>query len=236
MSDSDSAARSRAFYRHLGPTGLAIRTTPAWDRQILDALVEFLPASGRVLDVGCGYGRVAVPLAQRGYNVTGLDVAPNLLRAARRDAAAAGASVRFDRGSMTAMPYEDASFDAVVSIWSAFAELLEPDEQVAALHEMGRVLRPGGSGVIDLPTFAPATDDDVASGRRRGTGHRIRVEPVAGQLLQQYEHDAVSLGGAAAAAGLEWWRVAHRTWAGRERQLLRFGHREPPTMATTLAP
>jgi SAM-dependent methyltransferase len=52
-SDTD---RSRAFYRALGPAGLAIRTKPEWDALIVREVVRLLPASGRVLDVGCGYG------------------------------------------------------------------------------------------------------------------------------------------------------------------------------------
>ena len=96
-----SAARSRAFYRRLGPAGLAIRTKPEWDARIVAQLLELLPRSGRVLDVGCGYGRIAVPLARAGFAVTGLDVSPNLLRAARREAASHGVAVRLDLGSMT---------------------------------------------------------------------------------------------------------------------------------------
>jgi ubiquinone/menaquinone biosynthesis C-methylase UbiE len=144
----DSAGRSRAFYRALGPTGLAIRTTPDWDARILDAVLALLPPNGHVLDVGCGYGRIAIPLAERGYSVVGLDISPNLLRAARREAGRRGVSVPFNLGSMTAMPYPDAAFDAVISLWTAFYEVLLESEQVAALSEMRRVLRPGGVGII----------------------------------------------------------------------------------------
>src|SRR5206468_825627 len=81
---ASSAQRSRAFYRALGATGLAIRTKPEWDRRAVEDLRGAIPASGRVLDVGCGYGRIALPLAELGYDVTGIDIAPNLIRSARR--------------------------------------------------------------------------------------------------------------------------------------------------------
>jgi len=83
-----SAERSRAFYRALGPAGLAIRTRPEWDAQVVAAVREFLPAAGRILDVGCGYGRIAIPLVELGYEVTGIDISRALLRAARREARA----------------------------------------------------------------------------------------------------------------------------------------------------
>ena len=104
-----SAARSRAFYRRLGPAGLAIRTKPEWDARIVAQLLELLPRAGRVLDVGCGYGRIAVPLARAGFDVTGLDIAPNLVRAARREAARRGVALTLDVGSMTSLPIRTAA-------------------------------------------------------------------------------------------------------------------------------
>ena len=220
---SGSAARSRAFYRALGATGLAIRTKPEWDEQILAALLELLPPAGRVLDVGCGYGRVAIPLARLGYEVTGFDVSRNLLRAARREARRRGLAIRFDEGSMTAMPYDAGTFDAVVCLWTAFHELLEEAEQVAALGEMFRVLRPGGRGVIDGPGYAPATDEEIASGVRRGPDHRVVSSIIAGRRMEYVAHDPGSFGRLANAAGIGRWQVIVRDWAGRDRQILLFG-------------
>jgi SAM-dependent methyltransferase len=220
--DSGSAERSRAFYRALGASGLAIRTKPEWDEQIVGALLELLPPAGRVLDVGCGYGRIAIPLAGLGYEVTGFDVSRNLLRAARRDARARGLAVRFDEGSMTILPYEAGSFDAVICLWTAFHELLEEAEQVAALGEMFRVLRPGGRGVIDGPAYAPATDAEIASGARRGPDHGVVSSIVAGHRMSYVAHDPGSFERLANAAGIGRWQVVVRDWAGRDRQLMLF--------------
>jgi ubiquinone/menaquinone biosynthesis C-methylase UbiE len=211
-----SADRTRALYRHLGAAGLASRTKPEWDAAIVDAVVALLPPSGDVLDVGCGYGRIAIPLARRGYRVTGLDLSRTLLRAARRDARAANLVIRFDEGSMTALPYPDAAFDACVCLWSAFNELLEPSEQVQALAEMRRVLRPGGPGIVEGPVPEPATRDDPV-----GTS-RIASDTILGRTQLRYVHDETTLTNAARAAGLSEIRVDVRRWAGRERQILRF--------------
>jgi SAM-dependent methyltransferase len=220
---SPSALRSREFYRRLGAAGLAIRTKPEWDRQTLRDLRELIPASGRVLDVGCGYGRMAIPLAELGYEVTGIDIAPGLLRTARRDAARHGVSIRLDEGSMTALPYAEATFDAVISLWSAFYELLEEAEQVEALTEMARVLRPGGIGVIEGPVFVEATPADIETGRRHGPGLRLVEDRISGHPTGHYVHDAASLLGLAGAAGVARAEVVERSWGGRLRQILTFG-------------
>lgn len=94
----------------------------------------------RVLDVACGSGQVALRLARAGAQVTGLDIAPNLIAQARASAAEQNIGIRFDEGDAEDLPYEDGSFDMVISIFGAmFAP--RPD-RVAA--EMRRVCRPGG--------------------------------------------------------------------------------------------
>lgn len=101
--------------------------------------LEF-PAGAQVLDVACGTGNVAIPLARRGARVTGVDIAPNLLAQARERAAAEGLQIWFDEGDAEQLPYPDATFDAVVTMFGAmFAP--QPELVVA---ECARVLKPGG--------------------------------------------------------------------------------------------
>ncbi len=99
-----------------------------------------LPAGAQVLDVACGTGNSAIPLARRGARVTGVDIAPNLLEQARQRAAAEGLEIGFDEGDAEQLPYPDATFDAVVTMFGAmFAP--QPELVVA---ECARVLKPGG--------------------------------------------------------------------------------------------
>ena len=94
----------------------------------------------RVLDVACGTGNTAIPLARLGAIVTGVDIAPNLLEEARARAAEEKLEIKFDEGDAEKLPYGDASFDAVVSMFGA---MFAPRPEMVA-SEFARVLRPGG--------------------------------------------------------------------------------------------
>jgi len=99
-----------------------------------------IPPGSDVLDVGCGAGQIALPMARAGVNVTGIDIATNLIAIARARAAQEGLPVRFDEGDAEDLPYPDASFDTVVSLIGAM--FAPRPERVAA--EFVRVCRPGG--------------------------------------------------------------------------------------------
>lgn len=94
----------------------------------------------RMLDVACGAGQIAIPAARAGVRVTGIDIAPNLIEQARARAQAEGVDVRFEEGDAEMLPYEDATFDLVVSLIGAM--FAPRPERVAA--ELTRVCRPGG--------------------------------------------------------------------------------------------
>ena len=103
----------------------------------------------RVLDVACGTGNLAIPAARRGARVTGLDIAPNLLVAARAAAEEAGVPARFDEGDAEDLPYAAGSFDIVLSM---FGVMFAPHPDVA-MSEMFRVAAPGGR--IALANWTP---------------------------------------------------------------------------------
>ena len=103
----------------------------------------------KVLDVGCGTGNLAIPAARAGAKVTGLDIAPNLLEQARQRASAEGVDASFDEGDAEQLPYGDAAFDIVMSMFGAM--FAPRPESVAA--ELVRVCRPGG--VIAMANWPP---------------------------------------------------------------------------------
>jgi SAM-dependent methyltransferase len=109
-------------------------------------IVELLaPKPGeRFLDLACGTGGVALVAALTGADVTGLDISADQLEKARVVAGEAGLSIRFDQGDAQALPYQDASFDAVAS---AFGIIFAPDHAKAA-GELARVCRAGARVAI----------------------------------------------------------------------------------------
>lgn len=98
-----------------------------------------------VLDLGCAGGFMAEAMAERGANVTGIDPAAAAVDAARRHARASGLRIGYDVGVGEALPYDDASFDAVVCV-----DVLEHVADLnRVLAEVARVLRPGGVFLYD---------------------------------------------------------------------------------------
>jgi SAM-dependent methyltransferase len=93
-----------------------------------------------VLDVACGTGNATLPAARTGARVTGLDFSPELLAVARERAADAMVEVEWVEGDATALPFEDDSFDRVIS---TFGHMFAP-EHAKTGSEMRRVCRPGG--------------------------------------------------------------------------------------------
>ncbi len=97
-----------------------------------------------VLDVACGTGNAAIRAAQAGGRVTGVDLTPELFEAGRRLAAEADVDIKWTEGDAEALPFEDESFDVVLSVLGV---MFAPRHEVAA-HELVRVLRPGGRMVL----------------------------------------------------------------------------------------
>jgi SAM-dependent methyltransferase len=105
--------------------------------------------SMRVLDVACGTGNAALPAASAGAAVTGLDLVPKLLEQGKAKADAAGLEIEWVEGDVEQLPFEDASFDRVLS---TFGHMFAPRHRRAA-DEMARVCRPGGA--IVTATWTP---------------------------------------------------------------------------------
>ncbi len=116
-----------------------------FSRFMESSAVEFLDRldvapGAELLDIGCGSGQLALIAARRGVRATGVDIAANAIAAARGRAQAEGLAARFDEGDAEALPYPDASFDVVASIFGA---MFAPRPELVAA-EMLRVCRPGG--------------------------------------------------------------------------------------------
>ena len=98
----------------------------------------------RVLDVGCGDGKLAVALRRRGATVVGIDVSPAMIEAARARARNDNSDISFLLASTDSMPFQPAHFDLAVAV----TVLCFVENAVPVFREIARVLRPGGRLVI----------------------------------------------------------------------------------------
>lgn len=108
-----------------------------------------IKAGMKVLDVACGTGNLAIPAAKAGAEVTGIDIAPNLIQSAIKRAEAEGVTAKFEVGDAEALPYEDNSFDVVMTMFGA---MFAPRPSVTAA-ELIRVCKPGG--LIAMANWTP---------------------------------------------------------------------------------
>lgn len=103
----------------------------------------------RLLDVGCGTGQLALIAGRAGAQVTGCDIATNWLDKARARATAEGIKISFEEGDAESLPYDDAQFDAVISLIGA---MFAPHPDLVAA-ELTRVCRAGG--MIAMANWTP---------------------------------------------------------------------------------
>jgi len=162
---ADFKAAEKARWKHFAP--LQTLTIPAAARLVRHARI--VPAS-RVLDVACGTGVVAITAARLGARATGLDLTPELLETARSNASMAAVEIDWHEGDVEKLPFESATFDAVVS---QFGHMFAPRPDVAT-REMLRVLKPGGT--IAFTTWPP----ELFMGRRLALIGRYTPPPPAG--------------------------------------------------------
>ena len=99
-----------------------------------------LPPKTLVLDVACGTGNLSFPAAKLGAQVTGIDIASNLIEQARARAQAEDINATFEVGDAEQLPYADSSFDTVITMFGA---MFAPRPELVAA-ELLRVCKPGG--------------------------------------------------------------------------------------------
>lgn len=146
---------------------------------------------GPVLELACGSGRVAVPLAMAGHRVTGLDLSAAMLRRARVRRRGlppeVAARLGFSRQDMRRFRFEH-RFAAAIIPFSSLALLPEPADRAACLGCLANHLSPGAPLVIDLPcpvSLSPAGGPRVVSSRFRLPRWGHEVEKLVEELVDQ---------------------------------------------------
>lgn len=148
--------------------------------QISKALLERFVASGEelvLLDAGCGTGGMLAPLGQYG-TVVGIDRSDDALRFAHSRGGAALA-----RGSISELPFANESFDLVTSFDVLYHVGVSND--VEALREIARVMRPGASFLVRVPAFeALRSQHDEAVHTRQRYGRRELIDKLGSAGLE----------------------------------------------------
>ncbi|MFE1077102.1 class I SAM-dependent DNA methyltransferase [Nocardiopsis alba] len=156
MSDERSDRNDKAGYGD----GIA-DVFDAWygdssDGECLAALSK-LAGGGPVLELGVGTGRVAIPLAASGLDVTGVESSTEMIR--QLEAKPGAERVRVVQGDMVDVPVDD-DYSLVTCVDNTLFLLESQEEQVRCFENAARCLRPGGVFVVEVPARVPRMDDD----------------------------------------------------------------------------
>ena len=130
------------FYDWENARTLGRRDVAFWTRVALQA-------NGRVLELGCGTGRVSRPLVEAGVNLVGVDRSAAMLRRA-------GSSIDRVRGDIRALPFRPRSCAAVIAPYGILQSLIRPRDLTEALASVARVIARGGTFGVDLVPDVPS--------------------------------------------------------------------------------
>ena len=165
------------FYDWENARTLGRRDVPFWRRIALEA-------DGRVLELGCGTGRISLPLVRAGVSLIGLDRSAPMLDRARRRLAKLTNSPTYKltnsrdliRGDIRALPFAARTFSTVIAPYGVLQSLLADRDLAAALDSVARVLGPGGTFGLDLVPDVPNWREYSNRVQLRGSaGHGVNL-------------------------------------------------------------
>jgi SAM-dependent methyltransferase len=145
-----------------------------------------------ILELGCGTGRVLLPLARQGYEITGVDLSQPMLEMARRKVAAENLSELVTLSQQDMRELELAGrFNMAFAAINSFMHLLNTDDQLAALARIRHHLNPGGLLLLDL--FNPDLSRLLEARGQVGLA-KVMTDPDTGHRLMRFHSDKVDLG------------------------------------------
>jgi len=176
----------RATYERIADSYAAARRRP-W-LQVLD-FIEGLPRGYRVLDLGCGHGRHARPLAAAGHRVVGVDLSRRLLTIGRAESLASRDSIRIGwlEGAASALPFRESAFDSALCI-AVLHHIPSPEDRKEALVELRRVLRPGGTAFLSVWSVDDPNLREILGSRTADTDVEIPWRLPDGAAVPRFYH------------------------------------------------
>ena len=142
------------FYDWENARTLGRRDVPFWQTLALQS-------AGPALELGCGTGRISIPLARAGISLIGIDRSDAMLARARRRIRRAGLTsrARLIRGDIRSLPFRTASFPLVMAPYGVLQSLLRERDLAATLDAVARVLKPRATFGIELVADLPSWDE-----------------------------------------------------------------------------
>jgi SAM-dependent methyltransferase len=184
-------------------------TTERTAREVAFILSELALAPGaRLLDVGCGFGRHAVMLAQRGFDVSGIDPSAAMIEAASARAAEAGVLVDFHAVPVEAFELDNA-FDAAICLFSTLGQITPAGDTRSLIPRVFAALKPSGHFVIEVLQRGPAvrqlkTEDEIP-GKTSKMHITRRFDPADNTITEIFSRQA--------AAGVETFLLQYRLFS-----------------------
>jgi SAM-dependent methyltransferase len=182
------------------------------------------PPGAQLLDVPCGDGRLCVELARRGYRMTGVDISPDFLAAARESSAREGLAIEWRLSEMRDLPWES-RFDGAFCAGSSFG-FLGDEGDASFLAAVARGLKPGARFVIDAVKAAEVLFAHFRESHETEVGDirfaaENRYDPEGGWMDSRYTITRCAAGGAGGPQGppplrQETRTAAHRIYTYRE--------------------
>jgi SAM-dependent methyltransferase len=162
-------------------------------REVKDILrLLDLPTGSALLDLCCGYGRHAIPLALQGYQVTGLDLSEIFLQQAQVMAKQQSVEIRWIHSDMRTIPFEN-EFDAIINIFTSFGYLQDEREDQFVLQQVQKALKPGGKFLLETVHQARVIRTTSPHGITRYSDDLIVLEERHIDLLTSRNEVRVSL-------------------------------------------
>ena len=168
------------FYDWENAQTLGKRDVPFWRRLVRRGMDQWPAPQRRVLELGCGTGRVTFPLAAAGVSIVGIDRSAEMLQRAhaRKRRLRTKRSIHLVRGDIRHLPFEPGAFPLIIAPYGILQSLLRERDLAATLEAVQNRLAPGGvfglELVADLPAWREYNNRVTLRGRRRN-GARITL-------------------------------------------------------------
>ncbi|WP_266075508.1 class I SAM-dependent methyltransferase [Haladaptatus caseinilyticus] len=161
-----------------------------------DYLSQYLPESGHVLDAGGAAGRYSIWLAERGYDVTLLDLSAEQVaiaksRVAERDLES---QVTIQQGDIRDLPFSETRFDATLCLGGPLSHIISDDERSEAIRELNRVMQSSAPVFVSVMGFVSVVQNLIKSAAHFEAGVRqlpefIETATYSAELAKKYEDD-----------------------------------------------